>query len=251
MAGLADIAGGRAAWPQDGGLAQLARSVNAYDAAMNQAPVFMHPQTPFTPIAYRTIQDPYGQMGVQPLVGFPSVYPHVLSGVPNNPFQTVFPLLQAMMPPMMPLQWGGMPKASRRGGGSGGGAGRAGNTAGAAKAAPRPAPATIFVNDEMQNVIPPDPAMFAAPVVPATPAAPPVYTPVPTPDDNGMVIDTPSPEGFGWPDLSQYIPTPNPIDDVGFVSTPPPVNRGFIFQGPPAWSPRANNTMLPYTDVDY
>lgn len=92
--------------------------------AYNLPPV-MYQRNPFATAAYRTFVDPYGQMSVQPLVGFPSAYPHVLSGVPTNPFN-VFGMLQQMpMPFMAPWMMGGMgmmggvpPRAPQGGGGS-------------------------------------------------------------------------------------------------------------------------------------
>lgn len=47
-------------------------------------PPVMYQRSPYATAAYRTFVDPWGQMMVQPLVGFPSRYPHVLSGVPTN-----------------------------------------------------------------------------------------------------------------------------------------------------------------------
>lgn len=49
----------------------------------NISPV-LYQRSPYASAAYRTFVDPWGQMMVQPLVGFPSRYPHVLSGVPTN-----------------------------------------------------------------------------------------------------------------------------------------------------------------------
>lgn len=48
-------------------------------------PPVIQQRSPFATAAFRTFVDPFGQMMVQPLVGFPSAYPHVLSGVPTNP----------------------------------------------------------------------------------------------------------------------------------------------------------------------
>lgn len=47
-------------------------------------PPVIHQRNPFTTTAYRTFTDPWGQLSVQPLVGFPSAYPHVVHGVPTN-----------------------------------------------------------------------------------------------------------------------------------------------------------------------
>lgn len=73
-------------------------------------PPVMYQRNPFATAAYRTFVDPYGQMSVQPLVGFPSAYPHVLSGVPTNPLN-IFGMLQQMpMPFMPPWMMGQMPQ---------------------------------------------------------------------------------------------------------------------------------------------
>lgn len=47
-------------------------------------PPVIQQRSPYATAAYRTFVDPWGQMMVQPLVGFPSAYPHVLSGVPTD-----------------------------------------------------------------------------------------------------------------------------------------------------------------------
>lgn len=47
-------------------------------------PPVVQQRSPYATAAYRSYVDPFGQMMVQPLVGFPSAYPHVLSGVPMN-----------------------------------------------------------------------------------------------------------------------------------------------------------------------
>lgn len=97
-------------------------------------PVIMQ-STPYATAAYRTYTDPYGQIGVQPLIGFPSAYPHVLSGVPNSPFR-VQGFINALLPqggfmpfmgmPFMGMPFMGMPQtampAQPRAQGGGGGA---------------------------------------------------------------------------------------------------------------------------------
>lgn len=71
-------------------------------------PVLRH-SSPFATAGYRTFVDPFGQMMVQPLVGFPSAYPHVLSGVPMNPFYSNMYAMQ-MGPLGYPFGFGmGMP----------------------------------------------------------------------------------------------------------------------------------------------
>lgn len=107
-------------------------------------PPIVRQSNPFTSTAWRSYIDPFGQMQVQPLVGFPSQYPHVLSGVPQNPMMSVYeglgPLLQfAMMPYMMgfrmPMGMGAAPRAA------GGGGTRAAKSAPASTPASPPAPA--------------------------------------------------------------------------------------------------------------
>lgn len=92
-------------------------------------PPVINQRNPFATAAFRTFVDPYGQMSVQPLVGFPSAYPHVLSGVPTNPFSIFGMMGQFPMPFMPPWMWGGMmggqqqkaaPPAKTAGGGGGG-----------------------------------------------------------------------------------------------------------------------------------
>lgn len=104
-------------------------------------PPIVRQSNPFTSTAWRSYIDPFGQMQVQPLVGFPSQYPHVLSGVPQNPMMSVYeglgPLLQfAMLPYMMGFRMPGMGAAPRAAAGGGGGTR-------AAKSAPVSAPASL------------------------------------------------------------------------------------------------------------
>lgn len=91
-------------------------------------PPVLRQSNPFATAGYRTFVDPFGQMMVQPLVGFPSAYPHVLSGVPTNPFYGYgmaaqlgslgFPFGFGMWPQMPMMQGGGAPAPARSGGGS-------------------------------------------------------------------------------------------------------------------------------------
>lgn len=64
------------------------------------APIFQ--SNPYATAIGRTFRDPYGGLGWQALQGFPSAYPHVLNGVPNNPFVQGMSLIQQMLPPMWP-----------------------------------------------------------------------------------------------------------------------------------------------------
>lgn len=116
MAGLADISGGRADYGYSSpsrslfdDLAAKAMQVQEVPVApqmgysMPSAPVSL--ASPFTNLAWRTVPNLFGGgLGVQPLVGAPSTYPWVLSGTPDS-FMRWIPMLQAMMPPMQPLQW--------------------------------------------------------------------------------------------------------------------------------------------------
>lgn len=90
------------AYPSGGNQVTMPGSRAAYEQW--GIPPIMMQSSPYATAAYRTYTDPYGQLGVQPLIGFPSAYPHVLSGVPTNPF-SMMGMMQAMMPPM-PMMWG-------------------------------------------------------------------------------------------------------------------------------------------------
>ena len=48
-------------------------------------PPVVYQRSPYATAAFRAVPDPWGGMTVAPLVGFPSRYPHVLSGVPTRP----------------------------------------------------------------------------------------------------------------------------------------------------------------------
>ena len=54
-----------------------------YEAA--GMPPVMYQHNPYATAAFRTTMDPYGNVGVQPLVGFPSQYPHVVNGAVVDP----------------------------------------------------------------------------------------------------------------------------------------------------------------------
>ena len=66
-----------------------------YEAA-GMAPVVSQ-RNPYTTAAFRTTMDPYGNVGVQPLVGFPSQYPHVLNGAVVDPMMREMPGLAPFM----------------------------------------------------------------------------------------------------------------------------------------------------------
>ena len=84
-------AGGYVAAPVPGMVATQASGAHysapgaraGYDAA--GMPPVMHQSNPYATAAFRTTMDPYGNVGVQPLVGFPSQYPHVVNGAVTDP----------------------------------------------------------------------------------------------------------------------------------------------------------------------
>ena len=66
-----------------------------YEAAGMPPVVYQH--NPYATAAFRTTMDPYGNVGVQPLVGFPSQYPHVLNGAVVDPLMRELPGLAPFM----------------------------------------------------------------------------------------------------------------------------------------------------------
>lgn len=66
-----------------------------YEAA--GMPPVMYQRNPYATAAFRTTMDPYGNVGVQPLVGFPSQYPHVLNGAVVDPMMRELPGLAPFM----------------------------------------------------------------------------------------------------------------------------------------------------------
>ena len=66
-----------------------------YEAA--GMPPVVYQRNPYTTAAFRTTMDPYGNVGVQPLVGFPSQYPHVLNGAVVDPMMREMPGLAPFM----------------------------------------------------------------------------------------------------------------------------------------------------------
>lgn len=66
-----------------------------YEAAGMPPVVYQH--NPYATAAFRTTMDPYGNVGVQPLVGFPSQYPHVLNGAVVDPMMREMPGLAPFM----------------------------------------------------------------------------------------------------------------------------------------------------------
>lgn len=186
---------------------------------------------PFATAAFRTYIDPYGQMSVQPLVGFPSVYPHVLSGVPRNPFAVA----NGMTAPLdnLLLQYallrqligGGMPQQPARAGG-GVRAGGGGKKASATTSQPVTTSASPVAAQAIPFIGPPPPevryAGSTAPLIPSAqpvePAAPAALTPlfpnaVPIPEHDDVNIDPETyidiGEGTSWfPKLSEVVGPP-------------------------------------------
>lgn len=162
----------------------------AYETA--GIPPVVYQRNPYATAGYRTFIDPYGQMSVQPLVGFASAYPHVFSGVPNSPFRAMGftnNLISALMP-QLPMVWPQMPTARAPG---------RGNTGGAAQRQAQPAAST-------PAAAPATPAPAAAPVPAQTPAAAPVVAPA------APALGWPA----GGPDWAPYDedtePLPNMLD---------------------------------------
>lgn len=82
-------------------------------------PPIMYQRDPYATAAFRTYVDPYGQMSVQPLIGFPSRYPHVVSGVPTDSLARAMSVAGPFMaapisaPPAAPAKTGGTAPARR------------------------------------------------------------------------------------------------------------------------------------------
>lgn len=66
-----------------------------YEAA--GMPPVMYQHNPYATAAFRTTMDPYGNVGVQPLVGFPSQYPHVVNGAVVDPMVREMPGIMPFM----------------------------------------------------------------------------------------------------------------------------------------------------------
>ena len=96
-------AGGYVAAPVPGMVATQASGAHysapgaraGYEAA--GMPPVMHQSNPYATAAFRTTMDPYGNVGVQPLVGFPSQYPHVVNGAVIDPMVREMPGLMPFM----------------------------------------------------------------------------------------------------------------------------------------------------------
>lgn len=103
QAAAAAPAGGYVAAPVPGMVATQASGAHysapgaraGYEAA--GMPPVMHQSNPYATAAFRTTMDPYGNVGVQPLVGFPSQYPHVVNGAVTDPMMREMPGLMPFM----------------------------------------------------------------------------------------------------------------------------------------------------------
>ena len=103
QAAAAAPAGGYVAAPVPGMVATQASGAHysapgaraGYEAA--GMPPVMYQSSPYATAAFRTTMDPYGNVGVQPLVGFPSQYPHVVNGAVTDPMMRELPGLAPFM----------------------------------------------------------------------------------------------------------------------------------------------------------
>lgn len=170
------------AYPQSGAHMTMPGSREAWQQ-WGIPPVVMQ-RNPYATAAYRTYTDPYGQIGVQPLIGFPSAYPHVLSGVPGSLYRHIGEFAQALpYTPLMQMMATGQfpPMQARpttqtrvRGGGVGGGAGATTGRQNTAQSAmpiqPQPMPER-YDETRWRNKTAPVPA--APPVMPIMTQLPP------------------------------------------------------------------------------
>lgn len=103
VAQVAPPAGGYVAAPVPGMVATQASGAHysapgaraGYEAA--GMPPVMYQSSPYATAAFRTTMDPYGNVGVQPLVGFPSQYPHVVNGAVTDPMVREMPGIMPFM----------------------------------------------------------------------------------------------------------------------------------------------------------
>lgn len=116
-------------------------------------PPVMYQRSPYATAAYRTYMSPFGQLGVQPLIGFPSAYPHVIQYPGDNPFRAMG-LLDALAGTMWPHWPMAMPQMPRMRVGGGGGAPR--NTAASANTAPQTLPAQAEAPIPPMRLVPPE-----------------------------------------------------------------------------------------------
>lgn len=161
-------------------------------------PIVMQ-SNPYATAAYRTYTNPYGQIGVQPLIGFPSAYPHVLSGVPGSLYRHVGEFAQALpyTPLMQMMAMGQFPPMQARattqpkargigGGGDGTTTGRKNTAQPVAPAQPQPVPGRYDETRWRNGVMP----------VPSAPPVMPVMTQLP-PELGGDVNTSPEAHAAG------------------------------------------------------
>jgi hypothetical protein len=103
VAQAAQPVGGYVAAPVPGMVATQASGAH-YSAPGTRAgyeaagmPPVMQQSNPYATAAFRTTMDPYGNVGVQPLVGFPSQYPHVVNGAVIDPMVREMPGIMPFM----------------------------------------------------------------------------------------------------------------------------------------------------------
>lgn len=102
----------------------------------------MYQREPYATAAWRAFAAPNGQLGVQPLIGFPSAYPHVIQYPGNDPFYAM-PLLNAFAQSL----WSNLPLIPPQG--RGGGVSRGGTVPGStapANTAPANTAPTVGTN---------------------------------------------------------------------------------------------------------
>lgn len=166
----------------------------AYETA--GIPPVVYQRNPYATAGYRAFIDPYGQMSVQPLVGFPSAYPHVLSGVPNSPFRAMGftnNLISALMP-QLSMVWPQMPTTRAPG---------RGNTDGAAQRQAQPT-GSVLTSAVRKSGNPDDEAQSHSMGPFVGPPAPTV-APTGTPDYPWYYYGTtgePLPNRMGFPDMA-------------------------------------------------
>lgn len=81
-------------------------------------PPVMYQRSPYATLAFRAIPNAWGGASVQPLIGFPSRYPHVVSGVPMQPGSLAMAITAPwiMPPPQRPAAPAAAPARRRPGG---------------------------------------------------------------------------------------------------------------------------------------
>lgn len=121
-------------------------------------PPIMYQRDPYATAAFRTYVDPYGQMSVQPLIGFPSRYPHVVSGVPTDSLARTMSVAGPFMAAPVSTQ-PAKPVAAAKAGGAAPARGSATRTPMRSTPA-TPAPARPAMAPSHESYVPPRPAML-------------------------------------------------------------------------------------------